>query len=258
MVQIDVKIPARPGSVRANKTCVISLVNGGLKRLFLADVFAANVDVARMRIHRERRNQTTFDQGVRIMAHDLAILTGARLRFVCVHNKIRRTPIAFLWHERPLQSSRETSAATTAQATVLHLLNDPVAAVLDQLVGSIPMPPRLRALKRSVVHSIKVGKDPILVSKHAHLILVILAAAPDPDCNPKCPAKPGQSGKVKQGAGPIGPAQIRPRKIRADPKHTHARNDQRQTPACFVGWPLALPHNIPTFVNAPLFGLAFG
>ena len=45
--------PNRICSVLANETGVICLINRGLQRFFFADVFAANVDVAGVRIHRE-------------------------------------------------------------------------------------------------------------------------------------------------------------------------------------------------------------
>ena len=45
-------------------------------------ILAANVDVARVRVHREPRDQHAFDQLVRIVFDQHAILAGARLALV--------------------------------------------------------------------------------------------------------------------------------------------------------------------------------
>jgi hypothetical protein len=104
MMQVEVEIPARPGGVLAQKPRVIGLVDGGLQRLALADVFAADVDVAGMRAHREGGDQAALDQRVGIVAHDLPVLAGAGLGFVGVDHEVGGPPVRFLRHEGPLEA----------------------------------------------------------------------------------------------------------------------------------------------------------
>jgi hypothetical protein len=65
--------------VLADEVGLIGLVDGALQRLALADIFAADIDVGRMRAHGEGGDQAALDQRMRVVAHDLAILAGARL-----------------------------------------------------------------------------------------------------------------------------------------------------------------------------------
>ena len=109
MGDIEVEIPTGTGGVLAQKARVIGFVDGALQRLALADVFTADVDIAGVGVHRERGDETAFDQRVRIMAHDLAVLAGARFGFVGVDHQIGGPPVAFLGHEGPFQTRREAS-----------------------------------------------------------------------------------------------------------------------------------------------------
>ena len=166
MVQVKVKIPAGFGGILAQKARVITFVNRGLQRLTLTDIFAADVDVAGIGPHRERRDQRAFDQRVGIMAHDLAVFAGARFGFVGVDHEIRRPPIRLLGHERPFQTGRKARPATTAQARCLDDLNDLVAAQLDEIARAVPMPALFGPGQRAVMHPVKVGKDAVLILEH--------------------------------------------------------------------------------------------
>ena len=166
VVQVNVEIPPRAGSVLADETRVIAFVDRGLERFFLADVLAADIDVAGVRVHREAGDQTAFDQRVRIVSHDLPVFAGARLGFVSVHNQIGRTPVAFLGHEGPLQPCGEPRTTATAQPAGLGFLDNPVAALLDQVARVVPMTPRPRASEAAVVHPVEVCEDTIFVFKH--------------------------------------------------------------------------------------------
>ena len=61
-----------------------------------------------MRAHGEAGDQAAFDQLVRIVAHDIAVLAGARLALVGIDHQIMRPRPRFLGHERPFQAGRET------------------------------------------------------------------------------------------------------------------------------------------------------
>src|SRR5690554_1987411 len=63
-----------------------------------------------------------LDHRVRVVAQDVAILRGARLRFVGVAQDVLLH--VALGHEAPLQAGREARAATAAQARLLDHLDD--------------------------------------------------------------------------------------------------------------------------------------
>ena len=94
--------------VLADELRLIGLVHGALERMTLGDVLAADIDVGRVRAHGEGGDEAAFDEKMRIVPHDLAVLTGARLRLVGVHDEVVRTPVRLLRHERPFQARRES------------------------------------------------------------------------------------------------------------------------------------------------------
>src|SRR4029077_12313890 len=125
-MQVELEIPAGPAGIFADQAGVVRLVNRSLQAFCLIIKFATNINVAGADPHPDRSEQASFDQLVRVVAYDVAVLAGARLTLVGIDAKIGRA-IALLWHERPLQDGRETGAATTAQPGILDLFNDPIA-----------------------------------------------------------------------------------------------------------------------------------
>ena len=167
-MDVDVAIPA-VFVVPADETGIVALVYGRLQRLALADIFATDIDVTGMRTHCETGDQATLYQRMRIVAHDIPVFAGAGLGFVGIDHQIMRPPIALLGHEGPFQTGREPCTATPAQARRLHRFDDPVAALVDQALGTIPMTTLLRAGKRLVELAIEIGEDAILVLQHISL-----------------------------------------------------------------------------------------
>ena len=230
-MQVNVKIPARLGRVRADKTCVISLVNGGLQRLFLADVFAADIDVAGVGIHRERRDQAAFNQRMRVMAHDLAVFAGARLGLVGIDHQIGRTPVAFFRHKRPFQPRREARTTTPTQARGLHLVDNLVAPALDDLCRAIPMAALFGALQGAVMHPVEIGKDTVFICEHRlRPLTVIPARAPVYKSADQRPSKHGQCREVEQAKGACRPPKACSDKLNPDIGHCGSGNDQGQDP----------------------------
>ena len=79
----------------------------------------------------------------------------------------KKTPVGgFLGHERPFQPGRESRAAAAAQAGGLHLVDNPVAALVDDRLGAVPRATPARALKPSIVEAVEVLEDAILVVEH--------------------------------------------------------------------------------------------
>ena len=165
MVDVEIERPA-VHVVLADQLCLIGLIDRGLQPLALTDEFAAHVDVAGMRAHREAREQAAFHQQVRIMPHDLAVLAGAGLGLVGVDDEVMRPAVIVLRHERPLQPGRKAGAAAATQARRLHLVDDPVPALLDDGLRAVPGAARPRALEAPVFETVQIAEDAILVVEH--------------------------------------------------------------------------------------------
>src|SRR5260370_15585935 len=163
---IEVERPA-VDIVLADQLCLIGLIARGLQMLTLADEFAADVDVAGMRAHREAREQAAFDQEMRIMPHDLAVLAGAGLGLIGIDHEIARPAVGgFLPHERPCQPGRKARAAPAAQAGGLHLVDDPVAALVDDRLGAVPGAAAPRTFEAPVLEAVEGLEDAVLVIEH--------------------------------------------------------------------------------------------
>ena len=165
MMDVDVERPAMK-IVRADEVCLISLVDRGLQPLALEDVLAPNVDIAGVRLHRDARDQAPLDQEVRIVAHDLPVFAGSRFGFVRVDDEVGGTRRIGLWHEGPLETGREAGAPAPAQAGGLHLVDDPLLALLDQRLRAVPCAARARALEPPVAEAVEVGEDAVFVVEH--------------------------------------------------------------------------------------------
>ena len=170
VMQIEVEVPA-VDVVLADQPRLVGLVDRRLQALALAHEFAADVDVARVRRHGGAGDQAALDEKMRIVPHDLAVLAGAGLGLVGIDDEIMRPVADLLGHERPLQPGREARAAAAALAGGLHLVDDPVAALLDDRLGAVPGAARARALEAPVVQAVEIEEDAILVCEHHDLEL---------------------------------------------------------------------------------------
>ncbi len=164
--------------VLADKLGLIGLVHRRLQAFALADEFAANVDVAGVGAHGEAGDQATFDQQMRIVPHDLAVLAGAGLGLVGIDHEIMRAAVGLLGHERPFQPGREAGAAAPAQARVLHLVDDPVAALLQHRLGAVPGTACARAFEAPVVEAVEIREDAILVVEHRYAFIDLSVVGP--------------------------------------------------------------------------------
>src|SRR5262245_24706019 len=152
--------------VLADEIGLIGLVHCRLQTFALAHELAADVDEAGMRAHREAGDQAALDQQMWVVAHDLAILAGAGLRFVGIDHEIMRPPIGLLGHERPFETGREAGASAAAQARGLDLVDDPIAALVEDRFGAVPSAARAGTRKGPVVQTVEICEDAILVLKH--------------------------------------------------------------------------------------------
>ena len=160
-MDVEVEVPSRAAGVLAEQARVIGLLDRLDQVLRLVIKFAAHVDVAGVGAHREARDQAAFDEQMRIVAHDVAILAGARLRLVGVDHEIVRPVLHFLGHEGPLHAGREARAATAAQARLLHLVDDRVDAPVEDRLGVVPGAASTGAGQAPVVDAVEVGEDAV-------------------------------------------------------------------------------------------------
>ncbi len=78
------------------------------------------------------------------MAHDLPVLAGARLALVGIDHQVLGPAVRRLRHEGPLQAGGKAGAAAASQATGLDLVDDPLAALEDDLLRFVPVALRRR------------------------------------------------------------------------------------------------------------------
>ena len=165
MMHNEIKIPA-VDVVLADEIGVIRFIDGALQRLALANVFAAHVNIACVRPHREGREQRSFDEQMRIVAQNFAILAGTGLQLVGIDDEIARPRIG-LRHERPLEARRKPGAAAAAQSRFLDLVDDVVVALVDEKLRAVPCAALLRALEAHVMESVDIAEDAIAIVQHA-------------------------------------------------------------------------------------------
>ena len=154
VVDVKIEIPARAAGVLADQPRLVGLVDGVLQAPAFVDEFAAHIDVGGMGAHGEGGQKAALDQMMGVVAQDLAVLAGARLGLVGIDHQIMGPSVVFLGHEGPFQTGRKTGAATAAQARFLHLLDNPVAALVDDRLGVVPRAACPGTGKRPVVKAI--------------------------------------------------------------------------------------------------------
>src|SRR5690606_34934269 len=142
----------------------------------LTEELAADVVVAHGGAHRVAADGHAFDQLVRVVAQDVAIVAGAGFGFVRIaHGIFLSRRIAR--HEAPFHTGRETRATTAAQARGLHRLDDGLARrllgedLLPRLVATglavVVDLPRLRELQRLEAHQVQL----VVPLAHGHFRL---------------------------------------------------------------------------------------
>jgi hypothetical protein len=165
-MDVEIEIPARAGGVLAQQPGLIGLVDRGLQHHVLVEILAAHIDVAGMGPHADARDQAALDQRMRIVADDVAVLAGARLGLIAIHDEVGWTPVRIgLGHEAPLHAGREAGAAAATQAGLLQLLDDPVAALGDDRRRAVPVPAAHRLLQVPGMQTVEVGEDAVLVAQ---------------------------------------------------------------------------------------------
>jgi hypothetical protein len=84
---------------------------------------AADVDVRLLHVVRPAGDHDPLDELVRVLVDDVAVLEGAGLGLVGVDDQVDGLA-ALAIDETPLQAAGEARAAATAQAGLLHFVDD--------------------------------------------------------------------------------------------------------------------------------------
>ena len=105
-----------------------------------------------------------------VTTHDLPILASARLSLVGVDDEISRPGVILpsrLVHEAPLEAGWESCATPSPHSGSLHLRDDPLVSLQDDLLCPVPVTPRLGSLEQVVVAHVRVREDAVLVLQSA-------------------------------------------------------------------------------------------
>merc|ERR1719270_738588 len=168
-VHKEVEVIARATGVGSQEASVVGLSDGLLQVGGLVVELSSDVDVAGPGSHGGAGDQAAFNKSVRVVPHDLAILASSRLALVSVDHQVLRAAVVWLVHEAPLEAAGEVSTTPASQTAGLDLVNDPLAALLHDLLGLVPLPALHGSLEPPVVAAIDVGEDSVSISHGTEL-----------------------------------------------------------------------------------------
>ena len=123
LVDIDVEVEAGAEDVFSKKTFGAGFLDGVPNDLGRFGKFAADVDVGEVNICGEGGNGEAFDELVRVLVEDVAVLEGAGLGFVAVDNDVVVFAVV-VFDEAPFGSGGEAGSASAAQVGGFHHVND--------------------------------------------------------------------------------------------------------------------------------------
>merc|ERR1719447_277252 len=149
-----------------------------LQALDQGGVLSTDVDVTGPGSHGGASDQAAFNQSVRVVPHDLAILASSRLALVSVDHQVLGAAVVWLVHEAPLEAAGEASTTPASQTAGLDLVNDPLATLFHDLLGLVPLTALHGSLEPPVMAAIDVGEDSVSISHWTELGLGLGCLAP--------------------------------------------------------------------------------
>ena len=123
LVDINVQVEARTENVFSKKTFGFRLLDGFPNDLRGLWKFAADVDVGEVDIRREGGDGEAFDQLVRILVQDVAVLESAGLGFVAIDDDVVGLAVV-VFDEAPLGTGREARSTASAEVGGLDHIDD--------------------------------------------------------------------------------------------------------------------------------------
>ena len=130
-----------------------------LEALVLSPRFAVNIVVADRNTHGIGGDRHAFDDDVRVVAQDVAILERAGLAFVRIADQIL-LPSVLLRHEAPFEPGREPRTPATTQRGLFHFRNHSVwrQLIAENFAQRLIAAARFVTLQVPIV-AIEPGKD---------------------------------------------------------------------------------------------------
>lgn len=146
-----IKIVATATGILAEETLGVGLVDGILKLNLLIPELTTHINVRSLSTHGKSNDKCSLNELVGVVSHNFSVFAGTGFRFVSINNQVRWPSVRHFGHERVLESTRETSATTAAQARFLDLVNNPVVSVGEDLLGLMPVSALHSAINPAVV-----------------------------------------------------------------------------------------------------------
>ena len=135
----DVEVVSRSTCILSNESSFVSFLDGDLEVTGFVVELSSDVNICCSSTHGSSSDQTTFDQLVGIMSHDLPILACSRLTFVGIHNQVLRPSIRGFSHETPLESWRKSGSTSSPKTWILHFLDDPICSFQEYFLRFVPI-----------------------------------------------------------------------------------------------------------------------
>merc|ERR1719474_497910 len=177
-VHKEVEVIAGATGVCSKEASVVGLSDGLLQVGGLVVELSSDVDVAGPGSHSSSSDQTALNKSVRVVPHDLAVLASSRLALVSVDHQVLGAAVVWLVHEAPLEAAGEASTSPSPEPACLDLINDPLAPLLHDLLGLVPLASLHGTLQPPVVATINVSEDSVSVGHWAKFGLGLGCLAP--------------------------------------------------------------------------------
>ena len=122
-MHINVEVEARTENIFTEEAFGFCLLDGFPNNLRGLGKFAADVDVGEVDIRREGGDGEAFDQLVRILVQDVAVLESAGLGFVAIDDDVVGLAVV-VFDEAPLGTGREARSTASAEVGGLDHIDD--------------------------------------------------------------------------------------------------------------------------------------
>src|SRR5579859_1300887 len=127
-MKVDIKAVSTSTTIFPEISSFISLIDCPLHLHSLFIKLTPNINITSRSIHRPSHNNTPLDQLMRILPHNLSVLTRPRLTLISINHKIPWPriflPARFI-HEREFQARGESSTSSTTKSRSLDFGNKP-------------------------------------------------------------------------------------------------------------------------------------
>ena len=135
--QLDIEIVPAALDVGTEPALCTRASKGFGKHLLRQGIFAAQVDIALARSHRQTGDQHALDQPIRITFHEHAVGKSAGITFVGIADNVFLR-IRLIEHGLPFDATGKRRAATSAQARISDRLHDIGGCHAQRILDATP------------------------------------------------------------------------------------------------------------------------